>query len=170
VELSPDDIVLKEENKPTIKQSKNKKTDLEKLASDLGLDDEFDDFDIDINGSNLKKESNTDVFQKINIVEDSNKEKNMVTLTTPEKTPKNKRTKIKIETNITKLFKIKKTDGISFLDLRKHVMSYVINNKLHDKTDKSLIRLDEKICKTLSLEEGYIKFDDLDKLVSQAYK
>jgi hypothetical protein len=134
----------------------NKATELAKLAAELKLDDEFKCFDIDTDNSSKKHD------------ELSPKELKMVTFTIPAKTPTDHKAKMKIKPTIRKLFKIKETN-VSFLELRKHITSYITTNGLYNK-ENSLIRLDSPICKALKINQGYLNFNELDGLVSQAYK
>jgi len=150
-EIKEEPIVVTEP--PT---ANNKTSELAKLAAELKLDDEFKCFDIDTNDTIIKQ------------AETSITELKVINLTVPEKTPSNHKTKTKIKPTIRKLLKIKDTT-VSFLELRKHMTSYITTNGLYDK-DTSLIRLDLSMCKALKINQGYLKFDELDTLVSQVYR
>ena len=92
------------------------------LADDLNLLEEFNDFNININGNNLNNDEYNDEYN-----DESNENNNeivFITLTAPDNTPKNKREKQIMNLKIYELLNIRKNKKLSYLDLRKLLIIY----------------------------------------------
>lgn len=85
--------------------------------------------------------------------------------------PNNKRKKGPVPNRILKFFGKEPKTKLSFIDLRKLLIAYVKNNKLLDKENKSLIKIDKKLGRLVKLKQGsLINYSDLDYLVSLLYQ
>jgi hypothetical protein len=148
------------------------KTNLEKLADDLGLADDFNDFNIDINGSNIKEKKQ----QVVNVIEDTlvkpTIETNLkiIELVKPtDSVIKNPRNKVKVDNTIIKLFNIK-NNMMSFIQLRKMLLEYISKNDLYYVKDKiKFIKPNKLMNQALNLDQGLLKVTDLDILVHHIY-
>lgn len=77
-------------------------------------------------------------------------------------------TKKDVNDKIKKLFKIK--DKISFIQLRKNIISYINSNNLTSKEDPTIFKLNKDLAGALNLNENtYVKFGDINKLIDMCF-
>lgn len=108
-----------------------------------------------------------DVPEKDDIV-DSDIIKDLKYIKLSRSIPTNKREKKLINTTVYELFDIKK-QKLSFLDLRKHLITYISCNNLFNCNDKTIILPNKKIKRLLKLKGDYIEFNDINLLASILY-
>lgn len=76
--------------------------------------------------------------------------------------------KIKLNKDISKLFNINDNSNITFLDLRKIFINYIISNKLIDTNDKTVIKIDSKLAtliKSHKINDKYISFNQINMFI-----
>lgn len=83
--------------------------------------------------------------------------------------PKNIRKKDEPPKLFSKYFSIKGTNKMSFLDLKKELLFRIKKNKWVNEKNGQLIEFPKDFKKTFKLDEGYVHFSDLDKLVCTFY-
>lgn len=87
------------------------------------------------------------------------------------KLPKQKRRKSKVPKLYATYFKKKDNTKMSYLEIKKELLDSVRENKWYNPDNKQLINLPEDLMKHLGIEKkGYIKFDDVEKVVNLFYK
>ena len=82
-----------------------------------------------------------------------------------------KRQKSKPTVKMIQFWTLDKKEELSFLEVRKKLVSYITTNKLYDTKDKNLIKVDSRMKDVLDLElNKFFKFNDMDHVVMQFYK
>jgi hypothetical protein len=163
------------------KKIKSKKKQSDDLNLDLDSDMEGVELELDANDKKNKKTSRSK--SKVIIIkdkkkqpakdntEDNNIEDNKPTVYecvtfSPVKVTIEIKKKLPLNDKIQKMLKLKKTDQMTFLEIRKKFMEYFNKNKLYDEKDKMYIKIDKHIADTLNLKENkYINVNDIDNFI-----
>lgn len=96
--------------------------------------------------------------------------KNMIKIKNPREILKNNTNTYEIKCNIKTTLNIT-NKKITFLEMRKRLLNYIINNNLCDVKLGNIIKINDKINDILNIGENkYISFDDIDNLVASCFK
>jgi hypothetical protein len=140
----------KQDTKPnTVKQSAQS-TDISPSTELIDTDDDFDDDDLEeIKNCNIIKIDDTVVI----------------------KLPKQKRRKCNVPKLYASYFKKGSKTKMSYIEIKKELLDNVRDNKWYNPDNKQLIKLPDDLRKHLGIQtSGYVRFDDVDKLVNLFYK
>ncbi len=144
---------IEESKEPPVEEKDLKKTDTQNNTELIDTDDDLDDFNDDelaeIKDCNIIKVDDTMI----------------------NKLPKQKRRKCNVPKLYATYFKKKDNTKMSYLEIKKELLDNVRDNKWYNPDNKQLINLPEDLMKHLGIEKkGYIKFDDVEKVVNLFYK
>jgi hypothetical protein len=142
-------ICKKTSPKSTIDDENNENMELIKTEAKTELI-EIDDIDDDLLG---------DIVNPLTIVE----------INEGPSAPKQKRTKVKIPKRYAEYFKIDTKTKISFMDLKKDFVEKIRQNKWYNEDNQQLIKIPNDLNQKLKIENGYVKFSDIEKLCGRFY-
>lgn len=135
------------------------KEELEEIQID-GLDESDESGELDeIKDAEQEKEQ-----EKITVVTISDERIKSIT-----GIPKQRRRDVKIPTKYAELFKLDKDTEISYISVKKDLIERINKNNWYNKANKQLVSLPDSLNEKLGLEKGYVKFEDIDKLVCLFY-
>lgn len=116
-------------------------------------------------------------LKSIFISNDTKDDYDIINVTSDKSKKINKTIKYMVLTDAAKILGLKKASLATFLDARKHILSYISKNHLVNNDRKDLIRLNADLYKLLKLKQPtkkttaqYIKFDDIDNIACNILK
>jgi hypothetical protein len=116
-----------------------------------------------------KKLKNIIIVDEPRDIKKSNEKYKIVAIKSENFNKINKRSKYTPTKEAYTLFKLKENEKFTFLDIRKHIMKYISDNKLIDDNRKDLIKPDDNLRKLLKLKKNdYISFNDIDQIAGLA--
>jgi hypothetical protein len=158
-QLKPKNVISDIETENTSKNVSQSDEDLNNTDKNLNNEDE-------INVLNIDDELDDDIIDEII---ESTKYINIPESMTTKK-PKQKRIKAHIPKKYAEYFNKKKGEKMTYIQLKKELIGLITKNEWLDNNDKKLIDLPLDLRKKLGINNnGYLKFEDIDKLTYLFY-